>query len=132
MTDTQGSAAIEGIRQTIAAYTQAVDDGRTEDIVATFCKDGTADLPGIGRLQGHDEIREAYAKFAPRRPQRHLVLNTLVTEQTEHEATAVSDMVFLLHGEGGWTVQLVGRYTDRLHCKNGTWRFHSRSAVFVP
>ena len=126
------TAAIEGIRQTLAAYTQALDDGRTEAVVATFCEDGSADLPGLGHVEGHDALREVYAKVAPRMPQRHLVLNTLVTDQTDHEATAVSDVVFLLHRDGGWHVQLVGRYTDRLHCKNGTWRFHHRSAEFVP
>ena len=30
----------EGIRAAIATYTQALDDGRTDDVVATFCSDG--------------------------------------------------------------------------------------------
>ena len=123
--------AAEGIRRTIAAYTQALDDGRTDDVVATFCPDGGCDLPGMGALHGHDDLRAAYAKVQPRVPQRHLVLNTHITEWDEHEAAAISDVVFLLRREDGWAVLLVGRYTDTLHCDDGTWRFHHRTATFI-
>jgi 3-phenylpropionate/cinnamic acid dioxygenase small subunit len=124
--------AVEAIRQLLATYTQALDDGRTDDVVATFCKDGSCDLPGLGHFEGHDAMREAYSRVEPRRPQRHLVLNTRIVELTEHEATAVSDVVFLLHREAAWSVQLVGRYTDTLHGGSKGWRFHHRAAEFVP
>jgi hypothetical protein len=121
----------EGVRAAIAAYTQALDDGRTDDVVATFCADGGCDIPGLGTYEGHDALREAYSQWTPRRPQRHLVLNTLVTDWNEREATAVSDVVFILQGKDGWTVQLVGRYHDTLHRGGDTWRFHRREARFV-
>jgi hypothetical protein len=123
--------AVEGIRATIAAYTHALDDGRTDDVVATFCPDGICDIPGMGTHVGHDALRVAYAKWAPRRPQRHLVVNTLVTDWDDHEAQATSDVIFLLQGDAGWAVQVVGRYHDTLHCTDGTWRFHRRTAEFV-
>jgi hypothetical protein len=123
--------AAEGIRRTIAAYTHALDDGRTDDVVATFCSDGGIDLPVMGAHQGHDALRAAYTTFEPKVPQRHLVLNTLITDWEDHEATAISDVIFLLRREAGWAVQLVGRYQDTLHCDNGVWRFHHRSATFV-
>jgi ketosteroid isomerase-like protein len=122
---------VEGVRAAIAAYTQALDDGRTDDIVATFCADGRFDSPGLGRFEGRDALREAYAKWKPRQPQRHLVLNTLVTDWNDHEATAVSDVVFLLKGDAGWAIQLVGRYHDRLRREGGAWRFSHRAAEFV-
>ncbi|HEY7137688.1 MAG TPA: nuclear transport factor 2 family protein [Acidimicrobiia bacterium] len=122
----------EGIRASIAAYTQALDDGRTDDVVATFCPDGGVDIPGLGTHEGHDALRAAYARVAPRRPQRHLVVNTLVTNWNEREAAAVSDVVFLLKRDDGWSVQLVGRYRDTLHHDGGTWRFHRRTAEFAP
>ncbi|HEU5301166.1 MAG TPA: nuclear transport factor 2 family protein [Acidimicrobiia bacterium] len=121
----------EGIRAAIAAYTQALDDGRTDDIVATFCPDGAVDIPGMGTHEGHDALRDAYTRWKPRRPQRHLVVNTLVTEWDDHEARATSDVVFLLQGDAGWAVQVVGRYQDTLHHVDGTWRFHRRVAEFV-
>ena len=130
-----------GVRRAIAAYTQALDDGRTDDVVATFCADATVEIPGMGTHVGVDAIREAYAAWTPRRPQRHLVLNTLVTEWTADEAHATSDVVFLLKGKDGWAVQVVGRYADVLHrddTKGATdgsdedqWRFHLRRASFL-
>jgi hypothetical protein len=121
---------VEGIRATIASYTQALDDGRTDDIVVTFCPDGVCEIPGMGTHVGHDALREAYAKWKPRRPQRHVVVNTLVTDWNDHEANAISDVIFLLQGESGWAIQLVGRYHDTLHLDEGTWRFHRRVAKF--
>lgn len=121
----------EGVKRTIAAYTQALDDGRTEDVVATFCPDGSVDIPGLGNHSGHDALRQAYDRVAPRKPQRHLVLNTLLTDWNEQQATAISDVVFLFRGDAGWSVQLVGRYTDTLHAADGGWLFHSRAAEFL-
>jgi SnoaL-like domain len=120
----------EGVRAAIATYTHALDDGRTDDIVATFCPDGAVDIPGMGTHEGHDALLAAYTKWKPRRPQRHLVVNTLVTDWDDHEATAVSDVIFLLHGDAGWAIQIVGRYHDTLHHDDGTWRFHRREARF--
>jgi hypothetical protein len=121
---------VEGVRAAIAAYTHALDDGRTDDVVATFCRDGGCDIPGVGTHEGHDALRAAYARWTPRRPQRHLVVNTLVTEWDDHEAAATSDVVLLLQGDTGWEVRAVGRYHDRLHRRDGTWRFHRRAAEF--
>lgn len=133
MSTTQLSFAdvAEGVRATIAAYTQALDDGRTDDVVATFCPDGGCDIPGLGTFEGHDALRKAYAGLEPQIPQRHLVLNTLVTEWSDHDATAISDVVFLLRVDSGWKVLLVGRYEDTLHYDAGTWRFHHRAAEFI-
>jgi hypothetical protein len=127
---TRGEVA-EGVRAALAAYTQALDDGRTDDVVATFCPDGGCEIPGMGTHTGHPALRLAYTRWEPRQPQRHLVLNTLVTEWSDTEATAVSDVVFLLLDDSGWSVRLVGRYHDTLHHDDGTWRFHHRKASFV-
>jgi hypothetical protein len=125
------SEVVEGVRATIAAYTQALDDGRTDDVVATFCQDGGCEIPGLGTYEGHDALREAYSRWKPVRAQRHLVVNTLVTDWNDHQANAVSDVIFVLQGDAGWAIQLVGRYHDTLHHEGGTWRFHHRAAEFV-
>jgi SnoaL-like domain len=126
-TKTTYADVVEGVRATVAAYAQALDDGRTDDVVATFCPDGVCDIPGMGTHEGHD----AYSKWKPRRPQRHLVVNTLLTDWDEREANAISDVVFVLQGDSGWAVQLVGRYHDTLHHDDGRWRFHRRAAEFL-
>ena len=74
MTTTTRADVAEGVRAAIAAYTQALYDGRTDDVVAMFCVDGSCDIPGMGTLEGHDALRAAYSGWEPRRPQRHLVL----------------------------------------------------------
>ena len=130
-THTTFADVAEGVRATLAAYVQALDDGRTDDIVATFCPDGVVEIEGMGTHAGHDALRAAYASWAPRRPQRHLVLNTLVTEWDESEARATSDVIFILLGKAGWGIQLVGRYDDVLRCDEGQWRFQRRVATFV-
>jgi hypothetical protein len=116
----------EGVRATIAAYTHALDDGRTDDIVATFCADGSSDMPGLTTAHGHDALRALYEQLAPSGGQRHLVSNTLITEWNDHEATALSDVVLVVRRDTGWSVVFVGRYTDTLRCENGTWRFSRR------
>ena len=126
-TTTTYTEVIEGVRATIAAYTQALDDGRTDDVVATYCPDGVFEMPELGTFEGHDALRAAYDGWKPKIPQRHLVVNTLVTDWDDREATAVSDVVFILKGESGWSIQLVARYRDTLHHEDGGWRFHRRT-----
>jgi hypothetical protein len=127
---TSYAEVVEGVRATIAAYAHALDDGRTDDIVATFCADGSVEIPGMGTHAGHDAIRAAFAGWKPGRPQRHLVVNTLVTEWDDHEVTAVSDLVFIVQGDAGWSIPLVGRYHDTFHHDDGAWRIHRRVAEF--
>lgn len=122
---------VEGVRAAIAAYAQALDDGRTDDIVATFCADGGVEIPGSGTFEGQDALREAYGGFEPRSAQRHVVVNTLVTDWNSHEAKAISDFVFVQKGKSGWAIQLVGRYHDTLQNVNGVWRFQRRAMEFV-
>jgi SnoaL-like domain len=129
--NTAYAEVVAGVGAAIAAYAQALDDGRVDDVVATFCFDGSCDIPGLGAHAGHDALRAAYEKVKPRVPQRHVVVNTLVTEWDEHNAKATSDLIFLLKGDTGWAVQLVGRYHDTLRNDEGTWQFERRVAEFV-
>jgi len=131
-TTTTYREVVAGVQAAIAAYTHALDDGRTDDVVATFCADGGCDIPGLGTFEGHDALREAYAGWKPKRPTRHVVVNTLVTEWDEHEAKATSDVIVLVKGDASWAIAVVGRYDDTLHHADGTWRFHRRVAEFVP
>jgi 3-phenylpropionate/cinnamic acid dioxygenase small subunit len=116
----------EAVRSAIAAYAHALDDGRVDDVVAMFCSDGSVDMPVIGNADGIDALRAMYANLKPRVPQRHAVTNTVITEWNDLKASAVSDLVFLVKGDAGWSVQMVGRYADTLHCHGGIWRFYRR------
>lgn len=114
----------------LATYTHALDDGRVDDVVATFSADGACDMPGLGRHAGHDALRAAYARVAPRDPQRHLVFNTRIESWGRDEATAVSDVVFLLRTDDRWRIRMVGRYTDTVVRTDDGWRFRLRCAEF--
>jgi hypothetical protein len=116
----------EAVRTAIAEYAHALDDGRVDGVVAMFCSDGSVDMPLIGTAEGLDGLRTMYAKLKPRVPQRHVVTNTVVSDWNDLKATAVSDLVFLVKSDAGWSVQMVGRYHDTLHCHGGMWRFHRR------
>jgi len=120
-----------GVGNALAAYAHALDDGRTDAVVATFCQDGSIDMGELGTYSGHDDLRAAYGRWIPRLPQRHLILNTEITAWSDAEATVVSDVVFLLKLPDGWKVQLVGRYHDVLRVEDGTWRFRHRQGEFV-
>ena len=126
MNPTTEATVAAGVQAAIAAYAQALDAGRTEDVVALFCPDGVAEIAGQGCFEGRDAIRKAYGGFEPKRPQLHLVSNTLVTSWTDSEATATSNLAFFQRGEAGWAIQLAGRYDDTLHRDDDVWRFHRR------
>ena len=130
MPETSFAEVAEGVRATLAAYAQALDDGRTDDVLRTYAVDGRLDVPGQPALEGHDALRQAYEGWAPQRPQRHLVANTLVTDWGAAEARATSDVVFLLKDEA-WSVVLVARYHDELQRIDGSWRFRRRTIEYV-
>ena len=60
------------------------------------------------------------------------IVSVFVQFENDHEAEAISDVIFVLQGDAGWSIQLVGRYHDTLHHYDGTWRFHRRAAEFMP
>lgn len=122
----------EGVRATIARYTLALDDGRTDDVVATYCPDGAFDLRGQV-AEGHAALHTMYLDWIPTRPQRHLVLNTLVHDWNDADAHATSDVVLLVESKGEkgteWKARFVARYEDHLHRHDGEWTFLRRKVV---
>lgn len=49
----------------VRAYYDAVDDGRTDDLVALFTEDVAYDRPGHPRIEGRDELRAFYRDGRP-------------------------------------------------------------------
>lgn len=121
-----------GVHAAIAAYAQALDAGRVDDLVELFTPDGVSEIAGMATFKGHDALRAGYTGFVPQQPQLHLAGNTVITSWTADEATAVSDLAFFQRGESGWAVQLVGRYDDTLRLYKGSWRFQRRITTLLP
>jgi ketosteroid isomerase-like protein len=128
---TARAEAAEGIRAVIAACAQAQDDGRTDDLVALYSPDGAVEIPGTGTYEGAAALREAFTGWRPQRPQRHVVINTVVTGWDDDAAQATSDVVFLQRDKSGWAVQVVGRYHDTLRQQDGIWRLCRRVMSFI-
>ena len=123
-------SARDDICNLMAAYCQALDDGRNDDVVATFADGGSFEITGMEAHVGADALRAAYDGFTPKVPQRHVVSSTHITSLSDTRATATSDFTFLVNGGNGWTVAAVGRYDDELVCTDGAWRFASRAVSF--
>ena len=120
----------EGVRATIATYTHALDDGRTDDVVATL-------LP-------RRRLRRCPARHlrGPRRPPRDLrgmgattarsatswstrSSPTGTTTRPLRSATSCSSS----KGEAGWAGPVRGPLPRHLHHDDGTWRFHRRTVT---
>jgi len=126
------AATAAGVRAAIAAYAQAVDDGRHRDIAALFCADGSVDLPAAGVVVGRPALAALFRSAGPPPWSRHVVTSTHVTRWSADHAVAISDLVVVGRGdEEPWAFRSVGRYFDLLHCRDGGWRFHSRTLRFA-
>jgi uncharacterized protein (TIGR02246 family) len=132
MTTTIDASVAAAVQTAIAAYAQALDAGRTDDIADLYTPDGVAEIVGMAKFEGREAIRQGFAGFTPQQPQLHLIANTVVTSATEDEATATSNLAFFARGDAGWTVQMVGHYDDVLRRQDGEWRFRQRVTTFLP
>ena len=120
------------VRNAIGRHVQAQDAGDTEGIVALYLPDAVLALPGGEPLVGLDAIRQAFLGWAPTKPQKHIVGNTVVTQVSAGEANAVSDVVFFQRGDDGWSVQVTGRYDDTMHRTDDGWRIARRDVEYTP
>jgi uncharacterized protein (TIGR02246 family) len=131
MTTSIDASVTAAVQTAIAAYAQALDAGRTDDIADLYTPDGVAEIVGMAKFEGREAIRQGFGGFSPQQPQLHLVANTVVTSATEDEATATSNLAFFSRGDSGWAVQMVGRYDDILRRQDGEWRFQQRVTTFL-
>lgn len=120
----------EHLRAIIARHAMAQDDGAADDVAALYCPDGAFEVPGMGFYEGTETIRETWKAWAPRREQRHIVTNTVISEWSDREAKASSDAVLLQRGEQGWTVGIVARYHDTFRHTDAGWRIWRRHEEF--
>jgi SnoaL-like domain len=70
------AATAAGVRAVIAAYAQAVDDGRHGNIAAMFCEDGPIDLPAAGVVAGREALYALFHGGHPPWLSRHVVTST--------------------------------------------------------
>lgn len=118
---------IEGVRRTLAAYGQAMDDGRYDDAARLFHADARWVVGGVTHF-GAEAIAAAMSGWPVRTGVKHLTVNSVIDIEPDGEgARAVSDFFLVQAGELGGVVTRAGRYHDVLRRRaSGTWVFAER------
>jgi SnoaL-like domain len=125
-------AAREGIRDTYAAYTDAGDRYRLDDLAALFAEDGVLEVKGRSSATGPAEIVAMLGQSSSRsRPPgepffvRHFVTNIrFVALEPDRADTTAYFLVMTPSGPDHW-----GRYRDAFERHDDKWLFSHRLAA---
>ncbi len=121
-----------GVQATQAAYTQALDAGRVDEVLATFRDDATFEIPQFEvSAQGHAALRDYYTASTAELNLRHVLANTMVSKPAADTVESSSDVLVLMNGESGWALKMVGKYRDALRLVDGEWLFERRTLSFA-
>ncbi|MHB8669062.1 MAG: nuclear transport factor 2 family protein [Acidimicrobiales bacterium] len=124
--------AREAIRETVADYAHAADQGRSTALTALFTADGVLKIDGREPLVGRGAIeamlddvgKELASSAGPGTPAfiRHHVSSLAIELDSSTRARCWSYFLALSHrGPDHW-----GRYRDHLVLDGATWRFAER------
>jgi hypothetical protein len=121
---------IEAIKKLKAEYCDICDDDHNQDrIVTIFAEDGIWEGQGVGRAQGHADIRKLFKSFAERISfSQHNVFNPRieVTGNTAHGRW--NFMGPFTFRQGNRQLWLAAFYEDDYVKINGVWKFQHLSA----
>jgi uncharacterized protein (TIGR02246 family) len=112
------------IRNLIAGYAHAADDGRSADYAQLFTPDGVmesqgAEAAGRERLTALIDSIYDYAI-------KHYQMNTAIQVHGDR-ATAQTDLLAMaMDPDGAWQVMGCGRYDDQIVRHDGRWLFARR------
>lgn len=116
------------IRNLIARYAHAADDGRSGDYADLYTPDGVIESQGsraVGRAQLVALIDSIYEYSI-----KHMQMNTAV-QVDGNRATAQTDLLMLvMDPKGSWQVSGCARYEDDLVRYDGRWLFSRRVCVW--
>lgn len=115
----------DAIRETMAAYAQALDACRFADVASLFAEDGvwTTDY---GQAKGRAEIEKMLTGVVPKKgegPQRKHYITNIIIKVDGDTASSVSDY-FIIREDGPNLIPVMGgTYKDQWVKQAGTWRF---------
>ncbi len=122
---------IEAIKRLKAEYCDICDDDHNQErIVRIFAEDGIWEGKGVGRAQGHAELRQLFRKFQERISfSQHNVFNPRI-EVKGNEAHGtwyfLGPFTFRKNNQQAW---LAARYEDDYVKLNGVWKFKHLRAI---
>jgi len=129
-----GSAAAQNIedqfaiRELVARYNYAIDEGRPDEWVATFVPDGTFESSALGTHTGADALL-AFAKgYIEAFPGRHLT-SDFVVEVNGDDARSRCYLIAVNNGTTPPTILATAVYEDILRRTPSGWRFVHRKVV---
>jgi hypothetical protein len=122
----------DAIRELGARYCFLIDGARYDEWANLFAEDGQFAVAGMFEHAGRTAIRSFTASIpldAKGRPGfKHCVLNQIIDVDGD---SASGECYFLLLRDGKpLSVDIAGRYVDRLVKRGGRWLFASRTAHF--
>ncbi len=125
----------EGIRRTLALYSQLCDDGRFDEFGQLFTADAVFRVLGREHV-GRDAIEAFMASAQPPEARgRHITSNTVIELEREADIAGVTtDYLFVaaMPSGGGFAITSVGRYHDEMvRGPHDEWLFSSREIVFL-
>jgi uncharacterized protein (TIGR02246 family) len=120
----------DGIRRTLADYSQLCDDGRFEEWARLFSDDARFVVSGQV-TEGRDAIRDLMARMQPPEARgKHITSNSLVDLDGD-SATATTDYLFVRATADGPVIVAAGRYYDRLARHGPRWQFRERAITML-
>ncbi len=120
------------IRELLARYCFALDEGRFDNMAALFAPDGEWET-AFGTGTGRDGIAAQARGIStePRPPRVHLTTN-IVIDIDGDQATARSNWLLFQNSDTGPSIGSGGGYYDRLVKADGRWFFkHRRIDRFI-
>jgi 3-phenylpropionate/cinnamic acid dioxygenase small subunit len=120
----------DGVRRTLAQYSQWCDDGTFDRWSTLFTEDARL-VVGVQGYDGRRAIRQYMERVLPPGARgKHITANTLVAVEGE-TATAQTDYLFVRPTVAGLALVATGRYHDQLVRDGDRWRFQAREITLL-
>ena len=120
----------DGVRRTLAQYSQWCDDGRFDRWAELFTDDARLVLADEV-AEGRPAIRHYMERVLPPGTRgKHITANTLVAVDGD-TADAHTDYLFVRPTAEGLTLVATGRYHDQLVREGDRWRFRQREITML-
>jgi hypothetical protein len=116
------------IRELVARYNYAIDEGRAEEWVATFVPDGTFESSALGKHTGREALLMFAKGYIEAFPGRHCT-SDFVIEINGDEARSRCYLIAVNNGTTPPSILATAVYEDVLRRTGDGWRFVHRKVV---
>ena len=116
------------IRELVARYNYAIDEGRAADWVATFVPDGTFESSALGTHTGADALLTFAKGYIEAFPGRHCT-SDFVVEIDGDDARSRCYLIAVNNGTTPPSILATAVYEDELRRTPDGWRFVHRKVV---